>query len=629
MTRYYISNSHITAYPAMQSPSRTDTRRHVLRFLSAIFGVTLTYSACVSAGSAHLLPATDSPWHKRAIAAKFPSHLGLILSHRATDFNVDSDMMLAPSPAAAMAKQDNRDRLDLSDIMRALETSGRLIMTPMNNSQVALSQNPTPSQPFLLFGDRPAQLQGVPPSATLNSPPNDNAIQVTLQDIVVLALQNNRDIKNAYLQRIAQREDLAVATDKFNPDFTPEISLSVNRDEVGISTNRSGEVAVGSVLSIKVPTGGELSAEWRSRGLRESTSGAEIIDGNFDTLGQRFELTFNQPLLRGYGVEVNEASVNIARLNERINLLELESTLSNTITNAILAYRQLLQAQEQVKIARASLQRARDLLEINRVLVEAGRLAPVDLVQNETDVANQEVRLLAAENSLESEKANLLEILDIDQNTNLVPVGEIQLKTRNLDVQELTNIALANNPEYLRSLLRLEIAQLNLLLAEDNKRWNLDFNATLGNVATTNGEADTDLRAGIQLRREFGDRTLEQRYQQSRVNLLQSENNAEDLRESLAIQVGDRVRNVNLLLRQVELAQRARELSEQNLDNQRELLKLGRSSVADIVRFQEDLVRATNEELNAKIDYLNAVTRLEQTVGITLETWQVTIEEER
>jgi outer membrane protein TolC len=196
-------------------------------------------------------------------------------------------------------------------------------------------------------------------------------------------------------------------------------------------------------------------------------------------------------------------------------------------------------------------------------------------------------------------------------------------------VQELTNIALANNPEYLRSLLRLEIAQLNLLLAEDNKRWNLDFNATLGNVATTNGEADTDLRAGIQLRREFGDRTLEQRYQQSRVNLLQSENNAEDLRESLAIQVGDRVRNVNLLLRQVELAQRARELSEQNLDNQRELLKLGRSSVADIVRFQEDLVRATNEELNAKIDYLNAVTRLEQTVGITLETWQVTIEEER
>jgi hypothetical protein len=33
-----------------------------------------------------------------------------------------------------------------------------------------------------------------------------------------------------------------------------------------------------------------------------------------------------------------------------------------------------------------------------------------------------------------------------------------------------------------------------------------------------------------------------------------------------------------------------------------------------------------NNELTAQLAYLNALTRLEQTVGITLETWQITVE---
>ena len=38
------------------------------------------------------------------------------------------------------------------------------------------------------------------------------------------------------------------------------------------------------------------------------------------------------------------------------------------------------------------------------------------------------------------------------------------------------------------------------------------------------------------------------------------------------------------------------------------------------------LVDAKNAELNVTIDYLNALTRLDRTLGTTLDTWQVKVE---
>ncbi|MBW4604443.1 MAG: TolC family protein [Calothrix sp. FI2-JRJ7] len=77
-------------------------------------------------------------------------------------------------------------------------------------------------------------------------------------------------------------------------------------------------------------------------------------------------MTFSQPLLRGAGTDINKVSIQAARLTETINVLSLKSTLTNTITNAILAYRNLLRAQERLKIEQLSLKSAQELLEIRK-----------------------------------------------------------------------------------------------------------------------------------------------------------------------------------------------------------------------------------------------------------------------
>ncbi|MGK7954419.1 MAG: TolC family protein, partial [Crocosphaera sp.] len=198
--------------------------------------------------------------------------------------------------------------------------------------------------------------------------PQQQKVNLTLEDAVNLALQNNRTIKNSYLQRIIDRQELAVAEDVFAPNFIPELFLGFNQR----LERDTQEVSVSGNLEVKTPIGGTL----------EITS--ESLDEGIGINNLDFRVTFDQPLLRGFGTDINRVPIEVARLEERVNIFSLKSTLITTITDTIEAYLSLLQAQEQVKIQQLALQNAKRQFEIIQVLIDAGRRAPIELVQSKT-----------------------------------------------------------------------------------------------------------------------------------------------------------------------------------------------------------------------------------------------------
>jgi outer membrane protein TolC len=448
-------------------------------------------------------------------------------------------------------------------------------------------------------------------------------LKLKLKDAVVLALQNNRVLKNAYLERIIQQNDLEEAQDKFVPDFTPQLSVSFSRNQLGtFSTNRE-DLEIGATVSLKIPTGAELQANWTGAGQIQSSS---TSSENF--LRQNFSVSLNQPLLQGFGSNINKASIKIARLQEQQNLFQLKSTLIDTITSAVIDYRALVQAQEELKIQQQALESAKRQLEITQAFIDAGRLARVDLIQNQTAVANREVDLLAAQNRLQEAQLQLLQTLDLEQNLELIALDTPKVEKSALpSPTEILKLALANNPNYLNASLDIEIAQLNLSLAKDNRRWDLSLNISYDNNLNSIREDSSEFTGSLNLNREFfGNLRLKREAIRSQIVLQQNQNNLEEARATLEIQVQNSIREVNFRLTEVEQAKRATQLSQQQLENEREKLRLGRGSIIDAIRFEEDLVNAANRELNAIIAYLNALTRLEQTIGTTLETWNVGIE---
>jgi outer membrane protein TolC len=455
------------------------------------------------------------------------------------------------------------------------------------------------------------------PSATASSTPT---LKLTLADVVVLVLQNNRTVKSAYLQRILDRRDLELAESIFTPQFTPEIRISYDRSYIDTAID-DGRANASVGANLLLPTGARISVNLVG----------ESFGGSFsnNALRQGFSATVTQPLLQGYGVEVNTASVQTARLQEEANLLSLKNTLMSVITNAIQSYRSLLLAQEQVKIQERSLALAKRQLEETVIFVELGQRPRSDIVQAQTGVAQREVSLASARNSLGQAQLVLLRVLNLEQTLlpEAVEVPQVQ-QAAPLDIAPFIQTALANNPAYLQTRLAIDQGKLRLLLAQNRSQWNLNLQASVGNTLRTNATGQVNVGAAIVLSRTFGDVSLEQAVERSQVQLQQLENTLLEAKETLTVDVRNTVRSVNDNYQQLVLAQQARELAAQQLDNEREKYRLGFGNTRqiDVLRFEDDLAAAQTAELAAAIAYLNALTQLEQLVGTTLDRWNVTLE---
>jgi outer membrane protein TolC len=487
-----------------------------------------------------------------------------------------------------------------------------------------------PEQPIFQTPPAPQTTSELTPNPSIEpsrstSVSEEQTVELMLSEIVFLSLENNRNIKNQYLERIVQKQDLAVANSKFEPILTPQISISGINLRSGGNSSRTGAFDVSARVSMKVPTGGSISFGWALQQQRVDPNGFVLGDDNSPS--QNLQLSFNQPLLRGAGVNVNRASIEIAKLTETSNLLTLKSTIINTITSAILAYRELFKAQERLKIEQNSLEIARRQVEINQALIDAGRRAQIDILPIQKEVVDREASLLVAESELKRFRLALLEILDLDLDLNIAATENFVAESPPLELDKIRAIALANRADYLQAQLNQQIAKYNLLLADNNRKWNLNFNTSY-NGAGTFGNNNSDFRAGIILSREFGNRSIERDFQRSKINVLQSDNNVKELTQQLNIELTNAVRDVSVSQRQVAIARRARELAQRQLEIEQEKLKLGlgTSRIIDIVDFQQALVRARNAELAAQIDYLNSLTNLDRITGTTLDTWQVIIE---
>jgi outer membrane protein TolC len=495
----------------------------------------------------------------------------------------------------------------------------------IENSMTSL--NLTANRPqYQRITQQPPEVQPSPPAPVMAE---TDGVELTLNDVIILGLENNRTIKNQYLERIVQRQDLIVAEDKFNPNFTPNLSINWSDITQGNSTVIANGLVLSAGLVIKIPTGGELNMSWVGQRQQQNYQGSGGSDR--DVLRQNLELTFKQPLLRGAGQRVNRADIEIARITETINLLDLKSTLIDKTTEIIISYRRVLQAQEEVKIDLQALENAKKTVENTQFLIDAGRIAKAELITVQSQVADQEIALLSSRNNLRQRRLDLLELLDIDEDVNIIASQNLEIQPPTLDIDRIRQSILEHQPSYLKAKLNLENAKTQLVIDENKRRWNIDLATVVRHDPAPNIiENRTELSAGLTFSKALGDRSIERDFQRRRVNVLKLENDLKETIQKVNTEVTKNLQDIELNFKKVELSRQATKLAELQLSNEVEKIKLGFQGrrLLDLVDFQSKLNEAQNNELNAKIDYLNALTNLEKNLGITLDTLGITLEQQ-
>ena len=452
-------------------------------------------------------------------------------------------------------------------------------------------------------------------------------ISLTIRDVVVLALRNSRALDSARVNRSVERFALRIAEDEFRPRIT--LDAFSDRDVVEAVDETSG---IGSAIRLRVPTGGEFAVSTRVADLGLAGVGQSASDGS------AVDVTFVQPLLRGAGFGVARAALRTARVREEINALSFEATVIELTTRAVRAYRAYVQAGQRDEIAARSLQRARELLEVNRLLVQAGRMAERDVIQAEADIARRELDVVSARGGLDAARLNLLDVLDLDTRVRFGPVEGLGTGPAGsaVDAKSALETAFAQRPDHRISLLDLRNAETDVLVARNGRLWDLSltlgrtftgsddgFRGALGSLDRSGHRVTLDLSVPVG-RGAAGPAQLEHR--RSVAALRNARNRHEELRQRIDIEVRNAVRSVELAARRVALAGRARELAAQKTAIEREKLNLGVTTNFQLVAFENDLVLAENAELDALVDHLNAATELDRTMGTTLSRWGIEID---
>jgi outer membrane protein len=468
----------------------------------------------------------------------------------------------------------------------------------------------------------------------LDSKITTKSVNLTLADVIELLLKNNRNLKNASLDRVIQRQQLREAESAFDWTFQPSlgVGLGYSDSEFEDSTTIFDSISESSLENsdsddIFLSTEDYLSSnvnlirnsQLSSR--RRTSIGTSISVGVDPFADNNLTLRFAQPLLRGAGKTINEAPIKQARFTENRNILELENTITEQIADATISYNALIQAQKTLKIQQSSLQTLRQQLEFLQVLVNSGRRAKTELIDIQSEIANTQVALVSTQNQLEQAKSELLGLLDLDSSLDVTTTDNVDrdrqqqiTKLTTFNINKLIQIAYANRPEYSQAKLNIQTAQIDRLIAQDNQRWGLDLQTNL------DAGDNVDISTGLVLTRVFRDRSLETASVRSQVTLQQNQNDLARVSSAIAREVRTSLKEFQLTSDRITLARQARELAQRRLDIANEKFRRGRETdIFEVLELQSDLIFAQEEETTAQVEFLDATTKFEQALGLILK----------
>ena len=366
------------------------------------------------------------------------------------------------------------------------------------------------------------------------------------------------------------------------------------------------------------------------------------------------DVTYTQPLLRNFGSIATERGIKIAQLNSEISREAFEQQVATTLQQVEIAYWNLVEARQQVEVARESLSLARELHQMNRVRVDVGTLAPLELVQSEVGIATREEQIILAEADVQSAEDELRRLMHLEQgelwDKPIEPTTPAETERADIDLDAAIATALAERPELRNQRLRTDLLDLESRFFRNQMRPRLDLTARYGyngiggdfrdeetGVITPGGFSDAvdqiadRLFEGWRVDLLFGyplqNRTARARKAIADLDLEQGRNELSELEENVIVEVRSAVRGVRTAAQQIESTRASRGLAERNLDAERKRYENGLSTSFQVLEITEDLTAARSREVAAIASYRRALAEYWRATGRLLEAEGVEFED--
>ncbi len=401
---------------------------------------------------------------------------------------------------------------------------------------------------------------------------------LTLDDVIQIALQNNIELQRSSNQVATSEITLGQSKAAFLPDLNASASAS-----------RSYSRAYDPLT--------DMTDDRQSESLN---------------LGLSTRMT----LFDGFS---NIASLESARLQLSAAKEYLQRDRQSVIFETFSRYLQVLMDRELLTSERENLAALRQQLQRIEEYYKVGNRSRADLLQQQAEISQAELRVLRAEGYLNVSKLQLLETIGLEPSTEYevetIPVEKLvgELADEKMDVQ--WDLALQRRTDVGAQILSVEAAEKAITSARSGYWPSLSLSAELGSGYNSTSEygdfsdqvldINPTARIGLSLSIPIFDRSVTRSsVQKAQIQLANEQLGLEDLQQTVSFEVQQALFDYSTAQKQLQAARAQREYAGQALQVTAERYDVGSAILAELSLARAQYVSANNDWIQANYDCL-------------------------
>jgi len=474
-------------------------------------------------------------------------------------------------------------------------------------------------------------------------------VMLSLQDAMRMAVKNNLGVQGSRLQQGVTQAELVAAQAAFDANFvagTQGISQNQPTQNFGgflpsDFSNQFKQWSFSSGIQSATVTGGTFNVGMEST---YSKLYPENLYSNNPAWINSLQVGLSQPLLRGFGTDVNMSQIRLARNNDRRSLQQLRQSLLNLCRDVEINYWQLVQARQRVVSAQWLVRvgvEVRDVLAKRRAF-DTTQAQYADAVAKVEDRKSQVIRAQRDVTAAVDRMKVLLNdpSLPVGDETMIVPTDFMVDQALVFSLRDAISTAVEQSPGITQALLGVDDASIRQVVADNGRLPNLNLNAQMQYNGLESGYGDSwqelaeagfvNYLVGLSFSQPIGNRAPEANYRRARLQRSQAVLAYRSAVQNAIFYVKDALRGVDAQYRLIEQTRAYRLAQAENLRallvDEQTIATLTPEFLALKFQRQQELASAQVQEIQSLVDYNGSIAQLWNAMGTGLQMNRVELQ---
>lgn len=403
-----------------------------------------------------------------------------------------------------------------------------------------------------------------------------NDVDLTLEESINLALNNNQSIKISGAAQEGAKWDLAVA--KGEKNFSIDLTHKDGRSETFSSSKNkfvtSSAFTNAVEATLPIYTGGKL-----------------------------------------------EGTINKAKINAEVSDLTLENTKQQVKLDVTTDYFNILQCVDVVKVSEESVNSLKGHLQNVQAQYAVGTVAKSDVLRSEVELADAEQTLIAAKNSYELAVSTFNNVVGLPLDTTVNIKDELKYQKYEVSLPESIEYALANRPDGIAAQKSIDMAKEGVNVEKAGQKPQVTFGASKSFADDKfAGTENNGWAVGLTTTwNVFDSNVTHSAIKSSEAALLKTVETAKQTKDSIQLEVRTAYLNMTKAEKQIQTSKVAVDKAQEDFKIAQVRYSAGVGTNIDVIDAQVALTQAQNNYIAALYDYNTSKATLDKAMGIAVK----------